>query len=45
MKVTDPICRMTVETETARFVSERAGVRTYFCSAACRDRFEASTPR
>ncbi len=43
-KVKDPICQMTVETEKARFFADRDGVRTYFCSAACRERFLAQRP-
>ncbi|HEV2519755.1 MAG TPA: YHS domain-containing protein [Thermoplasmata archaeon] len=41
MKAIDPICHMTVDTDKAVHVSERNGQRVYFCSAACRARFEA----
>lgn len=35
----DPICGMTVEVETARFVAEQDGQPVYFCCAGCRTRF------
>lgn len=41
MKAIDPICKMTVDPERAKFSTERNGVRVYFCSAACQARFEA----
>ncbi len=37
-QVTDPICGMQVDTETALSLSE-GGSTYYFCSAGCRDRF------
>ncbi len=36
----DVICGMTVETETARYVSEYNGERFYFCSASCKTEFD-----
>ncbi len=38
----DPICGMTVDVATARYTSERDGVRYYFCCLACKKAFEAS---
>lgn len=40
-KAVDPVCGMTVETATAK-TSVHDGRTYYFCSAPCRDRFEAS---
>lgn len=40
-KDTDPVCGMIVETAKAK-TSIHAGQTYYFCSTACRDRFEAS---
>lgn len=37
----DPVCGMTVETATAKS-SLHGGIAYYFCSTACRDKFEAS---
>ncbi len=39
-EVLDPICGMTVETATARYVSEVRGEKFYFCSAMCKEHFE-----
>ena len=36
----DPVCNMMVDERTAKYVSEIEGVRTYFCSAACKTEFE-----
>ncbi|MCI4357600.1 MAG: YHS domain-containing protein [Thermoplasmata archaeon] len=41
MKVKDPVCHMTVDTDKTPHKSERGGERFYFCSAACRVRFES----
>jgi xanthine dehydrogenase accessory factor len=38
----DPVCGMTVDIATARFVTAHAGRTYYFCSAGCRERFAAS---
>jgi YHS domain-containing protein len=45
MKVKDPICGMSVETDTARFSGTYDGQKVYFCAAACQLRFEAQRPR
>ena len=38
----DPVCGMTVDIASARFVTTHAGRTYYFCSAGCLDRFAAS---
>jgi YHS domain-containing protein len=40
-RTTDPVCGMTVETASAKS-SLHQGRAYYFCSATCRDKFEAS---
>lgn len=37
----DPVCGMTVQPETAAGSSEHGGRTYYFCSAACKTRFDA----
>lgn len=44
MKVKDPICGMTVETETAKIHGTYDGLEVYFCAEACRREFEARRP-
>jgi xanthine dehydrogenase accessory factor len=36
----DPICGMTVDIATARYISQRDGQTFYFCCAGCRKTFE-----
>lgn len=38
----DPVCGMTVDVATARFVTTHAGRSYYFCSAGCLERFAAA---
>jgi xanthine dehydrogenase accessory factor len=38
----DPVCEMTVDVATARFVTEHAGATYYFCAAGCQRAFEAN---
>ncbi len=38
----DPVCGMTVDIASARYVATHAGRTYYFCSAGCRERFAAS---
>lgn len=40
-KVTDPVCGMTVDPQTAEFRTEEAGKTYFFCSAKCREKFVA----
>lgn len=41
----DPVCGMSVDTETARERSEFGGTTYYFCSAHCRKAFDADPQR
>jgi len=41
----DPICGMRVQVSAARYVSEVAGRRYYFCCAGCKARFDADPAR
>jgi Cu+-exporting ATPase len=41
--VTDPVCGMKVDPQTAAGQAERDGQTYYFCSTACKERFEAET--
>jgi xanthine dehydrogenase accessory factor len=41
----DPVCSMTVEIATARYVTAYAGVTYYFCSAGCKRSFEKEPER
>ena len=42
---TDPVCGMTVDPTTAQHLTEHDGERYVFCSAGCRERFEADPER
>ena len=37
----DPICKMEVDEETAKFTSEFKGKTFYFCASGCKAEFEA----
>jgi YHS domain-containing protein len=39
--VTDPVCGMRIDPDDAAATAEHEGKTYYFCSEACRDRFEA----
>src|SRR5215472_6241911 len=41
----DPVCGMSVNLATAKFVSHREGKKTYFCSRSCLEKFEADPAR
>jgi Cu+-exporting ATPase len=41
MRVTDPVCGMDVDTESAAASRERNGLRYWFCSPACANHFDA----
>jgi Cu+-exporting ATPase len=45
MKAKDPICGMSVDTETAKFSGSYDGKMVYFCAAVCQQRFEAQRSR
>jgi YHS domain-containing protein len=36
----DPVCKMTVDEETAEFTTEHEGTAYYFCAAGCKAAFE-----
>ena len=36
----DPVCGMTVDTETAKYKSEYEGKPYYFCNVACKSTFD-----
>ena len=38
----DPVCGMTVDEKSAKFKSEHMGKTYYFCSAMCKQRFDAN---
>ncbi|MHB8772781.1 MAG: YHS domain-containing protein [Syntrophales bacterium] len=40
MEVTDPVCKMAIEDKDAVGTSEYMGKTYYFCSDACKERFE-----
>jgi P-type Cu+ transporter len=39
---TDPVCHMQVDQNTAAAVTEYQGRRYYFCSPACKEKFDGS---
>lgn len=39
-KAIDPVCKMTVDTRTAKWSSQHAGQAYYFCSPGCKAGFE-----
>ena len=36
----DPVCNMTVDTETAQYKSEHQGTTYYFCAPGCKRAFD-----
>jgi YHS domain-containing protein len=38
----DPVCKMEVDTKTARFTSQYKGQTYYFCAAGCKKAFDQS---
>jgi YHS domain-containing protein len=36
----DPICKMTVDEDTAKYVSEYKGKKYYFCAPGCKKTFD-----
>jgi Cu+-exporting ATPase len=45
MKVTDPVCDMQIESETAAAKVEYGGKTYYFCSQGCKTKFEREPAR
>ena len=44
-KVRDPVCGMTIDSETAAAQSEYGGTTYFFCSTACKESFDADPAR
>lgn len=40
MAVEDPVCHMKIDEHTAKFKSEHEGKTYYFCSLACKKKFD-----
>jgi len=40
MKVVDPVCKMTIESEKAATTSEHKGRTIYFCAKGCKSKFD-----
>jgi Cu+-exporting ATPase len=40
MKVVDPVCRMTIDSEKAAATSEYKGQTIYFCAKGCKTVFD-----
>ena len=45
MKVSDPVCGMTIESDEAAATERHEGQTYYFCSVHCRDVFKAEPAR
>ncbi|MDD1693322.1 MAG: YHS domain-containing protein [Methanoregula sp.] len=41
----DPICGMTVDEKTAKFMSDYQGKKYYFCAPGCKKKFDADPAR
>ncbi len=42
MKVTDPVCKMTIDSEKAAGKSEYQGKTYYFCNLGCKAKFDSN---
>ena len=42
MKVVDPVCKMTIDSEKAAATSEYKGQTIYFCAKGCKTKFDAA---
>jgi YHS domain-containing protein len=40
MKVVDPVCKMTIDSEKAVATSEHNGQTVYFCTQGCKAKFD-----
>jgi len=40
MKVVDPVCKMTIDSEKAAATSQYKGQTIYFCNPGCKARFD-----
>ena len=41
-QVKDPVCGMTIDSSSAAGQTKRDGTTYYFCSAACKQKFDAN---
>jgi YHS domain-containing protein len=41
MKVTDPVCKMQIDSEKAAATSEYKGQKIYFCAPGCKAKFDS----
>jgi Cu+-exporting ATPase len=41
-QVKDPVCGMMIDSSSAAASSEHGGMTHYFCSAACKQKFDAN---
>ena len=42
MKVLDPVCKMTIDSEKAAATSVHKGQTIYFCAKGCKAKFDAA---
>jgi len=42
MKVIDPVCRMTIDSEKAAATSDYKGQTIYFCAKSCKAKFDGA---
>lgn len=43
-QVKDPVCGMTIDSESAAGKSDFGGITYYFCSRQCKEQFDANAP-
>ena len=44
-KVQDPVCGMTIDSESAAATSQYEGRTVYFCATSCKEKFDADPSR
>jgi len=45
MKVVDPVCKMTIDSEKAEATSEFKDQTIYFCAKGCKAKFDQATEK
>ncbi|MGO8787381.1 MAG: YHS domain-containing protein [Terriglobia bacterium] len=45
MKVVDPVCKMTIDSEKAAATSKYKGQAIYFCAKGCKAKFDRNPER
>jgi YHS domain-containing protein len=45
MKVTDPVCKMQIDSDKAAATSEYKGQTIYFCAPGCKAKFDSDPER